>query len=417
MSSNPAVSYQEGRAEAQAASSAAAAMGLTNNGLGGTIIYYDMEAYGISTPECRQPVAAFINGWVQRLHELGNLAGAYGTRNSYPADWAAISNVPDDLWPASWYTNVYDPYASVYGIDWIEGLWINHQRIRQYAGEVGNTWGGISMNIDIDVADGMVAMPPNSPLSAPVVTTTTPMVQDTGWLTPDQGWLVSDGQLYWTEDRGGSWQERSPAPVQVAWFLPSGHAWAYSVDNEDIASLYHSVDWGVTWERGEVSLPQGSWHSLQLQFTSPTSGWMVLQKQTSQAFEQGILLKTIDGGLSWQSFQLPAAAPIQFTSDTQGRITSRISGKVYHTTDGGSSWKPVRPGLDQASQVTLPAGATLSGWTPDGLGWSVTSTGSCGGEKSGPGFTCQLEHTLWQTLDGGGSWHIIPLLSLLSNHP
>ncbi len=47
------------------------------------MIYYDLEAYGVSTPECRLPVSAFMNGWVERLHELGNLAGGYGTRNSY----------------------------------------------------------------------------------------------------------------------------------------------------------------------------------------------------------------------------------------------------------------------------------------------------------------------------------------------
>ena len=43
MSSDPSAAYQEGRQEAQAASAAATSMGLTNYGMGGTIIYYDME--------------------------------------------------------------------------------------------------------------------------------------------------------------------------------------------------------------------------------------------------------------------------------------------------------------------------------------------------------------------------------------
>ena len=160
MSSDPAVSYIEGRQEADAASAAAASIGLTNYGWGGTIIYYDLEPYGVSSPECRQPVAAFINGWSERLGELGNLSGGYGSRNSYLADWATIVNAPDDAWPASWYTNNYDPSATVFGITWLEGLWTNHQRIRQYAGGHNETWGGITFNIDTDVADGMVAMPP-----------------------------------------------------------------------------------------------------------------------------------------------------------------------------------------------------------------------------------------------------------------
>ena len=94
MSSDPAVSYIEGRQEADSASAAAASIGLTNYGWGGTIIYYDLEPYGVSSPECRQPVAAFINGWSERLGELGNLSGGYGSRNSYLADWATIAKCP-----------------------------------------------------------------------------------------------------------------------------------------------------------------------------------------------------------------------------------------------------------------------------------------------------------------------------------
>ena len=160
MSADPAVSYQEGRREAEAASAAAVSRGLTNAQGGGTIIYYDLEAYGVYTPACRQPVAAFINGWVGRLDELGNKAGGYGTRNSFVADWATIPNPPDNVWAASWYTNNYDPAASTLGITWLEGLWTKHQRIRQYAGDHGETWGGVRFAIDSDVADGAVAMPP-----------------------------------------------------------------------------------------------------------------------------------------------------------------------------------------------------------------------------------------------------------------
>jgi hypothetical protein len=37
------------------------------------------------------------------------------------------------------------------------GLWVNHQRIRQYAGGHGETWGGVTLNIDCNVIDGIVA--------------------------------------------------------------------------------------------------------------------------------------------------------------------------------------------------------------------------------------------------------------------
>jgi len=408
MSTDPAVSYQQGRLEAQAASTAAASLGLTNYGLGGTIIYYDLEAYGVSTSECRQPVAAFMNGWTERLHELGNLAGGYGTRNSYLWDWSTIPNVPDNIWPASWYTNTYDPYATVFGISWLEGLWTNHQRIRQYAGDHHESWGGIGIAIDSDVADGVVAMPPSGLLANPVVSAS-PSIDDAGWLSVEQGWLVSGNRLYWTTDRGKSWTDISPASVQLAYFLPSGQAWALSTQNQEQASLYHSSNWGATWESLDLTLPPDAWWPLQLQFSSPTTGWVVVQKETSPAFDVGILMKTNDGGLSWQSSDLPTADKINFTSQAEGWLMNTHADELYHTTDGGLTWQIAQHEEYLLSQPLLPEGTTLSGWQVNGLGWAATSMGSCSGEKSSPNFSCQVNAVLWQTQDGGKTWEEVHL--------
>ena len=406
MSSDPATSYQQGRQEADLASQKAASMGLTNYGWGGTIIYYDLEPYGVPTPECRQPVQAFMNGWVERLEELGNLAGGYGSRNSYPSDWASIAHVPDDVWPASWYASGYDPYASVYGISWLEGLWLNHQRIRQYAGDLNNTWGGVTLTIDIDVADGMVAMPPEGPLSYPIVTATA-SVDDMGWLTAQQGWVVSENRLYWTDSRGQSWQDISPAAVQLAYFLPEGHAWAISAPRTGLIQLYRSSVGSSSWEILSITLPEGDWWPLQFQFTSPAQGWLVLQKIASQAFSTSLLLKTEDGGLSWQSYDLPRAGKISFSSPSEAWISNEI--ETYHSLDDGVTWQAAQPGLPLLSPPNLPEGTTLSGWQSSNLAWAATSTGECTGKKSSPGFSCRLIYSLWQSLDSGTSWEAISM--------
>ena len=423
MSSDPAISYQEGRQEADAASSAAAAKGLTNYGWGGTIIYYDLEPYGVPTPECRQPVSAFMNGWVEQLLELGNLSGGYGSSNSYPSDWSTIPNIPDDVWPASWYTNVYDPYATVFGISWLEGLWTNHQRIRQYAGEVNNTWGGVTLNIDIDVADGMVAMPPTKPLAGPIITTS-PTIEDTGWLSAEHGWLVSGNQLYWTNDRGESWKDISPAAVQLAYFLPvgqeltvgkelpPGYSWALSTLNQEHATLYHSSNGGAIWESHELTLPPGTWWPLQLQFTSSTAGWVVLQKETSQAFSSGILLQTQNGGITWQTYDLPTAGKITFTSQREGWLVNNAKSRFYHTTDSGITWLQTKLDKYSFSQPVLPEGTVLSGWQTNSLGWSVNSQGSCSGDKSRLNYNCHNNSALQQTVDGGQNWETIPTPNL-----
>jgi photosystem II stability/assembly factor-like uncharacterized protein len=406
MSSDPAISYQQGRQEAYLASQKAASMGLTNYGLGGTVIYYDLEPYGVSTLECRQPVQAFMNGWVERLDELGNLAGGYGSRNSYPFDWANITHVPDDVWPASWYASGYDPYASVNGISWLEGLWVNHQRIRQYAGEVNNTWGGVTLNIDIDVADGMVAMPPEELSSMPVITPTA-SIQDMGWLSAQQGWVVRENHLYWTDSRGQTWQDISPADVQLAYFLPEEQAWAVSAPASDFIQLYHSINGGSTWENSAVHLPDGGWWPLQMGFTLPTQGWLVLQKMSSQALSTSMLMKTLDGGLTWQSYDLPTVGNISFTSSREAQLSN--GNETYQSLDGGVTWQTAQPELLLISPTNLPEGATLSGWQSSSLGWAATSDGDCTGEKSSPGFSCQLTSSLWQSQDGGASWENLPM--------
>lgn len=408
MSPDPSVSYQQGRQEAESASNQAAIVGLTTSGLGGTIIYYDMEVFGGASLECRQAASAFMNGWSERLHELGNKAGGYGAHNSYVEDWATIAHGPNDVWAASWYADTYDPYASVNTIPWLQGLWVNHQRIRQYAGQHHESWGGIGISIDSDVADGEVAMPPFGPLVEPSVTSS-PSIEDSGWLSADQGWLVSQARLYWTSDRGKSWVDISPAPVDLAYFMPSGQAWALSNSGEGHSTIYYSLDRGVSWEKNELSLPLDDSRPIQLQFSSPTSGWLVLQKATSLPFDLATLLKTSNAGLTWQTVDLPIVGKITFIDQSEGWLINIKGDQVFQTTDGGLTWQVARQIDFPSHDSTLPAGTTLSGWLADGLGWAATSNGSCQGIKLTSDFTCQVDNRLWQSQDGGETWDAVPL--------
>ena len=131
-----------------------------------------MEIYG-NDADCRQAVNDFVNGWVTHMHDLGNLAGVYGATGvvasngctSGLGDYLTIPNIPDVIWPARWYLpageGTYDPTASVWDIGKCvpATAWNNHQRIRQYAGGHNETWGGVLLNIDSNVLDGVVAIP------------------------------------------------------------------------------------------------------------------------------------------------------------------------------------------------------------------------------------------------------------------
>ena len=107
--------YAQGRTEADAASQTAVNLGMTASGAGGTVLYYDMEGYSWRDDTgCRAAVKSFVSGWVERLHELGNLAGVYGgSCSSYVTDWASLPHPPDQVWIAAWYTDGYDPSAGV----------------------------------------------------------------------------------------------------------------------------------------------------------------------------------------------------------------------------------------------------------------------------------------------------------------
>lgn len=141
-----AVARSQGINEASAAANAASSLGFSQN----FIIYYDMEHYN-STSTCKSAVNAFLNAWVERLHALGLKAGVYGSPYN-ATDWATISNPPDAVWIAKW-----DNSQSVFGLSPLSDIyWTNHQRIHQYQGGHNETWGGITFNIDNNIADGPV---------------------------------------------------------------------------------------------------------------------------------------------------------------------------------------------------------------------------------------------------------------------
>jgi hypothetical protein len=156
-SSDPAVAEQQGRGEADIAVTDANSLGLTQ----GTILYYDMERYDEtqSTPGCRNAVKAFLKGWTDRLKELGYVSGTYGSPVNAVNDWINIpaQSLMDAIWMARW-----DNVASVWyyappSPQIPTNFWNNLQRIKQYQGPHNETWGGVTFNIDGNIAEGPVA--------------------------------------------------------------------------------------------------------------------------------------------------------------------------------------------------------------------------------------------------------------------
>jgi photosystem II stability/assembly factor-like uncharacterized protein len=221
--------------------------------------------------------------------------------------------------------------------------------------------------------------------------------------------VVSGQRISWTDNAGKLWLDISPAQVLKADFLPTGEALAVAAQNPRGMWLYRSTNRGISWEGAILSLPEGDWYPLQLEMSSPTEAWVVLQKQTSQAFDEGLLLKTEDGGITWNSYKLPTASPTQFSSDTEGWVVDSLSNTRYKTTDGGQTWQVETEGQFQVDSRVYPINTFHSGWQSGSLGWAVSSLDDCSGEKGKPGYTCAVENLLWQTRDGGLTWTNISL--------
>ncbi|WP_344338932.1 glycoside hydrolase domain-containing protein [Kitasatospora putterlickiae] len=143
----------QGTASADDAIARAAALGFGP----GSLLHYDMENYA---PQYRPTVLSFLSAWTSRLHQQGYKSAVYSSSASGIKDIVQTRNdgyaLPDVLFPANWngVANTSDPYIP-------NDLWANHQRVHQYSGNVIETWGGYTRQIDRNFLDVAVSGTPN----------------------------------------------------------------------------------------------------------------------------------------------------------------------------------------------------------------------------------------------------------------
>ncbi len=419
MSANASTAKAQGRAEADAAAAMALDLGFS----GDEIIYYDLEGYsGSATTSCKAAVASFIQGWVERLHELGFKAGAYGGAcSSFVAEWAMNPSPPDVVWMAHWYKSAYTPYAHVWNTPCIgNDIWPNHQRLKQYAGDHVETWGGVSFTIDTNVLDGEVTT--FTTTSEAQAAASGEPVQDEHHLepegiramqllSPEQGWVLRGEQLLQTADGGLSWQDISPGGGSVLGvnFLDTHHGWivrhSSSEDGDALLTILHTADSGQSWETTVLPLlPEEvpAVASAYPYFADPLTGWVALQLQSGNNFSLGRLFSTRDGGVSWQELPLPLGEPVVFLDPDRGWVAGGPMGdQLYFTRDGGHTWK------EQLLQLPiLELGESVFTSLPDfrdGLNGLLPVT--LAGENSS-------RLAIYTTADGGSTWMLSRIIDL-----
>jgi photosystem II stability/assembly factor-like uncharacterized protein len=361
-SSDPATARRQGAAEASAAVAAADELGLMPSGKSGTIIYYDMEAYG-NDAGCQAAVESFLDGWVARLHATGNQAGAYGSScASYISTWWTIAKRPDDIWAGDSTYSRYNAGATPWDLDCLDNDdWVNTQRIRQYAGDHWETYGKTRLRIDSDVCAGeLVGYQPHPPADGNELKSVQlgPEVQAMGMLAPMVGWTLVGGRLLWTEDGGRSWLDRSPpladqSAVRAVYFLDPSNGWAAAavpLPNSGPRAaagleLLATSDGGRSWREASIpalrstARPSALW-TVHMQFISARTGWLVTKEPTGSNFSLGRLFRTDDGGGTWTELQIPVGEAVRFLTPDLGWTAGGASGgKLYATRDGGRTWQ------------------------------------------------------------------------------
>lgn len=104
-------------------------------------------------------------------------------------------------------------------------------------------------------------------------------------------------------------------------------------------------DGGATWETRYISQQQGKW-AWKISFPSRDTGWVSTQGPTAD----GVVLRTVDGGLTWSEH---VAAPghgfsgIGFITGRTGWVAADTT--AFGTTDGGATWQrvPIGPNVNR----------------------------------------------------------------------
>lgn len=224
-------------------------------------------------------------------------------------------------------------------------------------------------------------------------------------LDPDHAWVLAGGKLFLTVDGGKRWQER-PAPSDNALlaFIDAERGWALvsngAAAGSQSVTLSRTTDGGVTWTSiahagpGEGSAIPFGGSKYGLTFLDQRKGWLAWEKPVPGKLS---LLRTTDGGLSWQEQAVPVDAayhelflhayqPFFLDKEIGYLPVSVITGfeesrfLLYRTEDGGDSWQSLGVTPELVTRFT----STKRGWAlgPKGLltsddggaTWSLVAT-------------------------------------------
>jgi photosystem II stability/assembly factor-like uncharacterized protein len=176
-------------------------------------------------------------------------------------------------------------------------------------------------------------------------------IVDMGRPSAEEGWALTDQALLFTRDGGVSWVELASGQlvegVSDLRFLSASNIRMFGVrpSSPEKLVLVSTEDGGGSWyeqvvEESELA-PGWAYVSARGRFLDDGNGWLMGRVRSSSAFSVAELLRTTDGGASWQRLpRPPAAGRFVFVDSDFGFMTGApVSERLYRTLDGGLSWE------------------------------------------------------------------------------
>jgi photosystem II stability/assembly factor-like uncharacterized protein len=195
------------------------------------------------------------------------------------------------------------------------------------------------------------------------------------FLDQNRGWVVgSAGTLLQTTDGGETWKKLLPqtrdtlndvyfANENVGWLIAERDLLKLQSNDEPHSYLLKTEDGGLSWQRIFLSTAEANARFVRLVFTDSQHGWVF--------GESGTVFATRDGGAHWLR-QSSATKHLllggAFTVDGHGLLVG-AGATIVQTRDGGESW--------QTGMVREAANARFNAasFAGSGFGWAVGNAG------------------------------------------
>lgn len=226
---------------------------------------------------------------------------------------------------------------------------------------------------------------------------------DIWFLDPQVGWAVnSDGKIIKTSDGGANWVEQFSSPgvyLRCISFANADRGWAGTLTPSN--RLLSSTDGGTTWS-SVTGLPSNA--PIAVCGISVVNENVVFAAGTNRPNDFPRMMKTTDGGSSWEAWEMSDHASILidtfFTDDQHGWVVGgkaneptpttrdKLKPVILETSDGGATWTNRLAG----QEAEFPFGE----W-----GWKIQFLNDQVGFVSLENFT---EGAILKTQDGGKTW-------------